>query len=88
MKSRIEIRIQQEQELSLEAIEWIVCTARAIIRAFDEGYEQKMTKIAKRAGLSRQTLYSHLHMAIESPNWFKNLMITSSLNGRRPRIRA
>lgn len=69
MRSQIGIRIQQEQELSSEAIEWIVCIARAIIRAFDEGYEQNMTKIAKRAGLSRQTLYSHLRMAIESLHW-------------------
>ncbi|MFM1841896.1 MAG: hypothetical protein RLZZ490_632 [Cyanobacteriota bacterium] len=60
MRSGIGIRIQQAQELLSEAIEWIVYIASAIIRAFDEGYEQKTTKIAKRARLSRQTLYSHL----------------------------
>ncbi|MEB3188766.1 MAG: transposase [Snowella sp.] len=69
MRSRIGTRIQQEQELTSEAMEWIVCIARAIIRAFDEGYEKNMTEIAKRAGLSRQTLYAHLRMAIESLHW-------------------
>ncbi|MFN9176075.1 MAG: hypothetical protein ACK58N_16615, partial [Synechocystis sp.] len=66
MGSRIGVKIQQEHELTSEAREWIVCIAGAIIRAFDEGYEQNMTEIAQRAGLSRQTLYSHLRMAIES----------------------
>lgn len=69
MGSRIGVKIQQEQELTSEAMEWIVCIAGAIIRAFDEGYEQNMTEIAQRAGLSRQTLYCHLRMAIESLHW-------------------
>jgi DNA-binding transcriptional ArsR family regulator len=50
-------------------MQWIVCIAAAIIRAFGEGYDQNMTEIAKKAGMSRQTLYHHLRMAIESLHW-------------------
>jgi DNA-binding transcriptional ArsR family regulator len=50
-------------------MQWIVCIAAAIIRAFGEGSEQNMTEIAQRAGISRQTLYHHLRMAIESLHW-------------------
>jgi hypothetical protein len=62
----IEARIQQEQELTSEAMQWIVCIAAAIIRAFGEGFDQNMTEIAQTAGMSGQTLYQHLRMAIES----------------------
>jgi hypothetical protein len=50
-------------------MQWIVFIAAAIIRAFGEGSDQNMTEIAQRAGLSRQTLYHHLRMAIESLHW-------------------
>ena len=50
-------------------MQWIVCIAAAIIRAFGEGTTQNMTEIAQTAGLSRQTLYHHLRMAIESLHW-------------------
>ncbi|MFN9176480.1 MAG: hypothetical protein ACK58N_18755 [Synechocystis sp.] len=36
---------------------------------FGEGYDQNMTDISKRAGFSRQTLYAHLSIAIESLHW-------------------
>jgi AraC-like DNA-binding protein len=50
-------------------MQWIVCIAAAIIRAFGEGSDQNMAEIAQRAGMSRQTLYHHLRMAIESLHW-------------------
>ena len=66
---RIGAKIQQEQELTSEAMQWILCIAAAIIRAFGEGSDQNMTEIAQKAGVSRQTLYHHLRMAIESLHW-------------------
>jgi AcrR family transcriptional regulator len=50
-------------------MQWIICIAAAIIRAFGEGSDQNMTEIAQKAGMSRQTLYHHLRMAIESLHW-------------------
>ena len=50
-------------------MQWIVCIAAAIIRAFCEESDQNMTEIAQTAGLSRQTLYHHLRLAIESLYW-------------------
>jgi hypothetical protein len=50
-------------------MQWIVCIAAAIIRAFGAGSTKNMTEIAQTAGLSRQTLYHHLRMAIESLHW-------------------
>jgi AcrR family transcriptional regulator len=61
-------------------MEWMVCIAGAIIRAFGEGYDQNMTDIAKRAGFSRQTLYTHLRIVIESLHWiYLNKQSWSSL---------
>lgn len=67
--TRIGAKIQQEQQLSPEAIEWILCIAAAVMLAFGEGCGQNMTEIAQLAGVSRQTLYHHLRMAIEGLHW-------------------
>jgi AcrR family transcriptional regulator len=67
--SRIGERIQQEQQLSAEAIEWIVCIAAAIVQAFGAEPKQSMSGIAQRARVSRTTLYQHLRLAIEALNW-------------------
>ena len=66
---RIGERIQQEQQLTAETIQWIVCIAQAILRAFAAQPSPTMTKIAKTAGVSRQTLYQHLRLAIEALQW-------------------
>ena len=66
---RIGERIQQEQQLSAESIQWIVCIAQAILRAFAAQPSPTMTEIAKTAGVSRQTLYQHLRLAIEALYW-------------------
>ena len=66
---RIGERIQQEQQLSAESIHWIVCIAQAILRAFAAQPSPTMTEIAKTAGVSRQTLYQHLRLAIEALHW-------------------
>ena len=66
---RIGERIQQEQQLSAETIQWIVCIAQAILHAFEAEPSQSMTRIAKTAGVSRPTLYHHLRLAIEALNW-------------------
>ena len=67
--SRIGERIQQEQGLTSEAMQWIVCIAAAIVQASGEGSGQNMTELAQRAGVSRQTLYHHLRLAIECLHW-------------------
>jgi hypothetical protein len=67
--SRIGERIQQEQQLSIEAIEWIICIAAAILQAFGGEPRQSMSGIAQRARVSRPTLYQHLRLAIEALNW-------------------
>ena len=66
---RIGERIQQEQKLSAEAIQWIVCIAAAIVQAFGAEPGQSMSGIAQRARVSRTTLYQHLRLAIEALNW-------------------
>lgn len=69
MGSRIGSRIQEEQKLSKGEIEWLVCIAMAIMKMFGEGKSKNMKEIAKKAGMSRQTLYTHLRMAVESLSW-------------------
>ena len=66
---RIGERIQQEQGLSAESIQWIVCIAKAILRAFAAQPSPSMTEIAEKAGVSRQTLYQHLRLGIEALHW-------------------
>ncbi len=69
MKRRIGERIQQEQQLSTGAIQWIVCIAAAILRAFEVEPSQSMSGIAETMGVSRTTLYHHLRLAVEALNW-------------------
>ncbi|MBC1197477.1 transposase [Microcystis aeruginosa BLCCF158] len=66
---RIGERIQQEQKLSAEAIQSIVCIAAAIVQAFGAEPGQSMSGIAQRARVSRSTLYQHLRLAIAALNW-------------------
>jgi predicted DNA-binding protein YlxM (UPF0122 family) len=66
---RIGERIQREQQLSAEAIQWIVCIAAAIMQAFGVEPMQSMSGIAQRAMVSRSTLYQQVRLAIEALNW-------------------
>ena len=69
LRHRIGERIQQEQQLSTGAIQWIVCIAAAILRAFEMEPSQSMSRIAQTMGVSRTTLYHHLRLAVEALNW-------------------
>jgi hypothetical protein len=69
LRHRIGERIQQEQQLSTGAIQWIVCIAAAILRAFEGEKSKNMSTIAQTMGVSRTTLYHHLRLAVEALNW-------------------
>ena len=47
----------------------MVCIAQAILRTFAAQSSPTMTEIAKTTGVSRQTLYQHLRLAIEALQW-------------------
>ena len=59
-------RIQDEQELTKEDVEWLISIAHMILRAFvwDEG--RPMRSIAERLGVSPTTLYKTLRLAVQA----------------------
>lgn len=59
-------RLQVEQDLTSDDIAWLVAIAKAILRAFvlDEG--QPMRTLAATLGISPQTLYTTLRLAVQA----------------------
>lgn len=64
-------RIQAEQNLTADDITWLVVIAQAILRAFtwDEG--RPMRSLADTLGISPQTLYTTLRLAVQALMWVR-----------------
>lgn len=59
-------RLQVEQDLASDDIAWLVAIAKAILRAFVWDGGQPMRTLAHTLGISPQTLYTTLRLAVQA----------------------